>query len=396
MEPDVVVVGGGAIGVTAAYELARRGAGVTLLERDGSIGAGCSSGNAGLISPSHSAPLPTPEALRSLLRPGGPLGFRPAPRSLPWLARFALACRADRAERGRRLLAELTSVSLELHAQLAALGTSFERRGMLVVYSGEDAFAHARRQAEETARALGGIEAAEVEPALRPGLAGAVLHPDEAHLDPLRYVQAVGAAAASVGAELRTGVEVRALRRRHGGLVVETVDGELRPQTVVLAAGVWTSRLVRGLVPLPLTGGKGYHVDLEPAAGDPTRPIVLPETRTAITPLEGRLRLTGTVEVAGLDASLRPSRVDAVRRAADVLRDRGGRRTLDVWAGLRPCTPDGLPAIGLAAPGVVVATGHAMKGIALAPVTAHLVAELAAGDPPSHDLAPFDPARFSR
>ena len=411
MEPDVVVVGGGAIGVTAAYELARRGARVTLLERDASLGAGCSSGNAGLISPSHSAPLATPDALRSLLRPGGPLGFRPTLGSLPWLARFALACRADRAERSRRILDELTAASLELHAELATLGTSFERRGMVVVYSGEAAFARARREAEppvsdpsrrqvrddrSPARAFGGSQAAEIEPALRSGLAGAVLHPDEAHVDPARYVTAVGAAAFSAGAELRTGVEVRALRRRHGGLVVETVDGELRPRTVVLAAGVWTSSIARGIgFRLPLTGGKGYHVDLEAGPGDPVRPIVVPGTRTAITPLDGRLRLTGTLEIAGLDPSLRRSRVDLVRRAADVLCDVGGRRTLDVWAGLRPCAPDGLPAIGLAAPGVVVAAGHAMKGIALAPVTARLVAELAADEPPSHDLAPFDPGRFS-
>jgi D-amino-acid dehydrogenase len=437
VEPDVVVVGGGAIGVTAAYELAQRGARVTLLEREASLGAGCSSGNAGLISPSHSAPLATPDTLRSLLRPDGPLGFRPALDSLPWLARFALACRADRAEHSRRILGELTAASLELHAELAALGTSFERRGIVAVYSGEAAFVRARREAEppvsdtsqrqeareqalstparaseppavsETsqrhlrdrtapARVLGGTQAAEVEPALRSGLAGAVLHPAEGHVNPARYVDAVGAAAASAGAELRTGVEVRALRRWHGGLALDTVNGELRPQTVVLAAGVWASGLARGLgLRLPLTGGKGYHVDLEAGPGDPVRPLLVPETRTAITPLDGRLRLTGTLEIAGLDASLRPSRVELVRRAAEVLRDVGERRTLDVWAGLRPCTPDGLPTIGLAAPGVVVATGHAMKGIALAPVTARLVAELAAGETPSHDLAPFDHGRFN-
>jgi D-amino-acid dehydrogenase len=120
-------------------------------------------------------------------------------------------------------------------------------------------------------------------------------------------------------------------------------------------------------------------------------------TRTIATPLDGRLRLAGTLELAGLDLSIRPVRVEAIRRAAArVLGNQAGRRVLDVWSGLRPCTPDGLPVIGSPAgvPGLVLATGHAMKGLSLAPVTARLVAELVAGAPPSRDLSPFSPDRF--
>ena len=403
MEPDVVVVGGGAIGVTAAYELARRGARVTLLERGDELAAGCSAGNAGLISPSHSLPLATPAALREGLRSlgssGTALGLRPRLRTLPWLVRFALACRTDRAHRGMLALRAFSAASLERHGELAELGTGFERRGILSVYVTDAAFEAARREAASaglTAEVLPGEAAAELEPSLRAGLAGAVLHPEEAHVDPLRYVQALGAAAASAGADLRTRVEVRALRRRHGGVEVETSGGTLRPETVVLAAGAWTAGLARGLgVRVPLTGGKGYHVDLAAEAGDPKLPLLLPESRSAVTPLDGRLRLTGTLEVCGLDATVRPARVDAVRRAAGILRDRDGRGG-DVWAGLRPCTPDGLPVIGRPerAPELVLATGHAMKGIALAPATAVAVAALATGEQPSYDVSAFSPDRF--
>ena len=239
---------------------------------------------------------------------------------------------------------------------------------------------------------LGPDEVRRLEPALTGELAGGIFHPEEAHCDPRGFVDAVGRAAAEVGAEIRTGVEVRRLRP---GLVVETGEGELRPRAVVLAAGVWSSRLARpvGLF-LPLEGGKGYHVDLETGPNDPKVPLFMQEARTIATPLRDRLRLSGTLELAGLDLTISERRVGAIRRAfRRVLGDDSGRRIIETWAGLRPCTPDGLPVIGRV-DGVVVATGHAMKGLSLAPVTAKLVGELVAGESPSYDLAPFSPRRF--
>jgi len=405
VEPDVVVVGGGAVGVTAAYELARRGLRTVLLER-GELGGGCSSGNAGLVCPSHSHPLATPaalrEGLRSLARRDGVLGLRLRPATAAWLARFVAACREERAERGAAAIRSVSVASLELHAELAALGTGFERRGIVSVFETEARLAAGRAEADRLglrARPLSAVEARALEPGLGGAVAGAVYFPDEAHLEPLGYVRALARAAAAAGAELRAGVEVRALRARPGGIAVEAGGATLRPRTVVLAAGAWSARLARGLgVFLPLTGGKGYHVDLAPAPGDPALPLLLQEARTAVTPLPGRLRLAGTLEVAGLDLSVHRGRVEAIRRAAARVLGHGGREVLDVWAGLRPCTPDGLPVIGSpdGLPALVLATGHAMKGLSLAPVTARLVAELAAGEAPSHDLTPFAPGRFRR
>jgi len=382
----VIVVGGGAIGVTAAYELARRGVRTTLLER-GELGGGCSSGNAGLVCPSHSAPLATPaalaEGLRALPRGGGAFSIRPRPGTLRWLARFAAACRSERAERATAAIRSLSLASLALHAELAPLGTGFERRGILSVYETEARLGAGTCAAERCglpARVLSPAEARTVEPALAGEIAGAVLYPDEAHVDPHRYVEAVGEAAAKAGADIQTGVEVHAL------------DG-LRAKTIVLAAGAWTGRLLRGV---PVTGGKGYHVDFAPSPDDPRIPLLLQEARSAVTPLGDVLRVAGTLEIAGLDLSLASGRVDAVRRAAVRVLGLDGREEVDVWAGLRPCTPDGLPVIGrpAARPELVLATGHAMKGVSLAPVTGRLVAELVTGEPPSHDLGPFSPDRF--
>jgi D-amino-acid dehydrogenase len=401
--PDVVIVGGGAIGTSTALELAGRGAAVTLLERGPELAAGCSAGNAGLICPSHSAPLANPAAVRNglrwMLKRDSPFYLKPRPKVLPWLARFLLAAR--RAETGGQVIRRLALASLELHAELAQrVETGFERRGILNVYASEETLTAGRREAEHSGlrfESLDSDQAFALEPALGPRTHGAVYYPDEAHCDPLSFVRAQGQAAVGLGADIRTGTEAR-LRRTAGAVVVETRDGDLRPKVVVLAAGVWAGRLARAIgIFLPLEGGKGYHVDLEPAETDPRLPTWLQESWVIVTPLPGRLRLAGTLELAGLDLSIDHVRADAVRRggvrAMPGLRE---RRVLDVWAGLRPCTPDGLPVIGrlTGLDGLIVAAGHAMKGTSLAPVTARLVAELVAGEAPSHDLEPFSPERF--
>jgi D-amino-acid dehydrogenase len=150
-------------------------------------------------------------------------------------------------------------------------------------------------------------------------------------------------------------------------------------------------------VPLPVEGGKGYHVDLEPGPGDPRIPLWFQETRVIATPLRGRLRLAGTLELAGLDLSVDPRRVNAVLRAGR----RGvtgldGRTVVEVWRGLRPCSPDGVPIVGRSqrVENLILATGHGMMGLTLAPITARLVGEIVSGEPPSVDLEPLSPDRF--
>jgi D-amino-acid dehydrogenase len=379
---------------------------VTLLERGRELASGCSAGNAGLLCPSHSTPIANPASLhnglRWMLRRDSPFRLAPRPAALPWLARFTLAARASRAQVSAAAIRRLSVESLELHAALAAEGldTGFERRGVLNVYataeglaSGAAEAAHSRLRAET----LHAADLAALEPALAPAVGG-VYYPDEANCDPLRFVQAVGEAATAAGAAVRTGVDVRALRRAGTGITIETSEGSLRPGTVVLAAGAWSGRLARTAgVFLPLEGGKGYHVDLESGPGDPHIPSWIAESWVIATPLPGRLRLSGTLELAGLDTRIVRARVEAIRRgAARGIRGLEGRRVREVWAGLRPCTPDGLPAIGRSdgVDGLILATGHAMKGISLAPITGRVVADLVTGTEPSHDLELFDPDRF--
>jgi D-amino-acid dehydrogenase len=379
----VAIVGGGAIGVCCALELARRGARVRLYERGPSLASGCSAGNAGLICPSHSNPIANPASLRNGLRwmwkRDSPFYLRPRPAVLPWLGRFALASRHW--EEGAHILRELSVASLELHATLGAeLGTTFERTGTLNVYEtqeGLEAEARAAARAGLPFEVLGADGTRRFEPALVGPVVGSVRYPREGRVDPRRFVESVGRAAVDAGAEIRTGVEIRSI-------------DELDAETVVVAAGTWSKELVR----LPLEGGKGYHVDFERADDDPHVPVWVQETWTIATPLPDRLRLSGTLELAGLDLSISQRRVKTIHAGGERwFRGLRRRPVLETWAGLRPCLPDGLPAIGRLGR-VVVATGHAMKGVSLAPVTGRLVAQLIAGEQPEQDLGLLRPDRF--
>ncbi len=397
----MLVIGAGAIGAAVAYALAQRGARVAVLERS-HITRGCSYGNAGLICPSHAEALASPGAIRNglvwMTRRDSPFHVRPRPALVPWLARFGAAALPRRSATSTAVLRALAIASLRLHAaQARSLPTSFVRAGILSVYESRRAFA--RAVVPEGARLLSGDAARELEPALAPGLAGAIHHPHEAHCDPESYVAALIQASRSLGAEVRTGVEVLSIQRTNGRVTtLDTTAGRLRAETVVLAAGAWTRPLAREVgVHLPLEGAKGYHVELERQPLEAGIPIYMEDARVVATPLGERLRLSGTLDLSGLDVRVDPVRVGALRRAAgQTLRLPRAVRTVQVWRGLRPCAPDGLPIVGPAGglENLILATGHAMLGITLAPVTAEIVADMVDGTPPRYDAAPLSPSRF--
>lgn len=412
--PDVLIIGGGAIGCACAYELAQRGATTMLIERGATVGAGCSYGTAGLISPEHAMPIANPTALRQGLRwmldPSGPFALRLRPALVPWLIRFALASTTAHARRSAPVLRGLAERGLELHAEYARRGldTGFQHRGSVSLYETAAEFRTAARESQRhgvrgsagsAARILDGPQLAGLGLSVGPGVAGAIHFPKDAHCDSYRFVTAVGAAAALAGATLRTAVQVKRLIRTRSRITgVETSEGIIHPKEVILSAGAWSGPLAREVgVFVPVEGGKGYHVDLTAGPADPQVPVYMQESRVIATPLQGRLRLAGTLELTGLDQSLNDRRLTAVRRAGERnLNGLAGRQVVETWSGLRPCTPDGLPMIGRtgALDNLMIATGHALKGLALAPITGRLVAEIVGGGPISFDIAPVRPDRF--
>lgn len=414
MSERIVIVGGGAIGATAAYELAAAGHSVTLVERGHTVGTGSSAGTAGLLAPSHAGTLATPQAVRDGIRwmtkRDSPFYIRPSARIVPWLVRFGWAAfRPGQVQQASDLLRALSRDSLSLHAELLASGvpTTLEQRGVLYTYETEEAFEHARAslpRAEElglTVSALTLPEAQALEPAVTDTIAGAVYSKEEGHLDSLLYVQAITDAAVAAGAGLRLDTDVVGFGTEDDRISeLQTTAGPLPLDgaTVVLAAGVWSRGLGRRLgLSILLEGAKGYHVELAATDRDPRLPIYMHEARVIATPYPDRLRLAGTLELAGDDASIDEVRLAALQKsAARNVGGLAGRTPIHVWRGFRPTPPDGMPLLGRSSKhaNLVIATGHAMTGVALAPVMARLVREVVERTAPSYDLSLMDPNRF--
>ena len=418
----VVVVGGGVIGLCVAFSLSQRGVPVTVVDA-GPGGKAASHVNAGWIVPSLAEPVPAPgliaTSLRWMLKSDSPLYIDPRllrdPAFLRWTLHFWRHCNARDYLAATEATAAFGARSLALYDQLRGAGVRFEehRDGILFAYRSPRALEHdyaalepIRRFGSEISPFMDGDGVRVLEPALSEAVTGGYWLPRERSLRPdtlvrglLDYLQRHGVQIVqdrAVGGIETTGRQATAV----------VVGGErIVAESVVVAAGAWTPRLLRPLgVRLPIAAGKGYSIDLSPQPlPEPVRrPLYLHESRVAITPLEGMIRLAGTMEFSGLNHDVRRERVTAIANAASWAL-RGWPATtpmagpgVRVWSGARPLTPDGLPVIGWLAGyrNLAVASGHAMLGVTLAPATGEAVADLlTTGDPPEL-IAPFAPDRF--
>lgn len=406
---EIVVIGAGAIGASTAYALARDGHEVVVLDR-GAVGMGASAGTACMVTASHAERMATRamllEGIRFLPDPAGPFSLRPRPRLLPWLARFTAASLTGDAHGGTALMRTLAIESVELHRAWAReLETGLVEAGTLNVYlteaglAGREAAVAEHREAGMRVELLDAAGVRERQPAIL-GAEGAAFYPDDAHVDSLVFTQRVAAAAERRGAQVLEGIEVLGVTRSPAELRLQTTSGIIKAQRIVLAAGVWSPRLAHDLgVTLPLVGAKGYHVELEGLQTAVRQPVYLFETRVVATPVGNRLRLAGTLELGSDPDALSRRRMDAVLEAGTRhIAGVAGTRVSHVWRGLRPMSSDGMPIIGRTPTDdrVLVATGHGVLGITLAPRTAELIATLISGSELAPELGPLDPARFRR
>jgi D-amino-acid dehydrogenase len=416
MSRSVLIIGGGVIGLCTAYYALRSGLRVTVLEREAPGHDGCSLGNAGLIVPSHFVPLAAPGmvamGLRMMLRPASPFYIRPRLNRdlLGWCWKFRRAGTVEHVARASPLLRDLLLASRCCYDELAAESGNefgFVRNGLLVLCQSEERLheetlvAGAARGLGLSAEVLTPEEAAKLQPDLHMEIAGAIHFADDGHIVPQRLMAWLIRVVEQGGAEFRWSTEVSGWRSGKGRIeAVQTPRGEFSADEYVLAAGSWSPSVARELgVHLPLQPGKGYNVTLPHPKRLPRLPMILAEARVAVTPMENAVRFAGTMEMAGLDRSINPRRVDAILRAvprylpelaADDLPD------APAWSGLRPCSPDGLPYLGRLQPygNLSVTTGHAMLGMSLGPITGRLMAEILSGSAPSLAIDALSPNRF--
>jgi len=413
---QVVVIGGGIAGLACAWYAVQDGHRVTLLDRGGPEGDRCSLGNAGMIVPSHFVPLASPDAvlggLLSLANPRSPLRVAPRldPEYLRWCWQFLCAARASRVALAAPALRDLALLGRRGYEALTLLwpqGVPLAEHGMLMLARSASGL-RAERRAAKLAQRLGmPVEildreaAAALEPGIELSIAGAVRYPLDAHTVPQRLVATLCAALADAGVDLRWNTEVAGFERQGSRVSgAATAAGLVGGDEFVIAAGAWSAGLARTIdLPLPLMSGKGYSFMLPAPRARPHACALLTEAKIAVTPMGDALRFAGTLELCGLDRTIDQRRVAAMIDAIQRYYPQFGPADfagITPWAGLRPCTPDGLPYLGRTrrADNVILATGHAMMGVTLAPATGRVVSDIIAGREPAVGVGMFRADRF--
>jgi D-amino-acid dehydrogenase len=412
----VIVIGGGVIGCATAYFLNKLGWRVRIVE-SGRIGRGCSHGNCGFICPSHVLPLTMPGAvwpvMKRMFRRDSAIHLKPRwdPALWLWLARFARSCRRESMLRAAAARYALLTSSMALYRQFIAdesLEIEWADRGLLLVFSSPHELA-AHQESAEYLRTEYGITAtpydsrqlAALEPALRPGPAGAWHYPGDAHLRPDRLMGALASLLRSRGVEIHEETIVTRLRLNNGrARAIETSAGALEADAFVLAAGARTAQFAAQLgCRIPIQPGKGYSITMPRPNRAPRMPIIFEEHHVAITPWESGIRIGSTMEFTGYDTTINQRRINLFKQvAAESLIEPPTGPVEEEWYGWRPMTFDDVPCIGPApkVPNVVVAAGHGMVGMATAMATGKLAAELVTGVEPHVDPTPYSLTRFGK
>lgn len=409
---DVVVIGGGAVGVCCAYYLARAGHGVRLLERE-TLGAAASWGNSGLLTTSACAPEAAPgvmlQALRWAVRRHGAFRIRPRfdPAFIQWLLLFRAHCTESAAEAATRYLRDRVRENTALIAELArttAGDFGFRYNGVLVLYTSERGLAEGQKGAAALA-GLGipsvhktAVEARGMEPRVTQSVLAGIHYPEDAHVDPAALVQHVASLARAEGVRIDERTPVVHLSGAHRVELVETPDEVIHPDRVVIANGSWAPALTRQVAaPMLVEPGKGFSLTYPAGSEVFMRPLRLHEARTVVSSMGANVRITSKLDLVGLNTRVRESRARSGAGAARrYLSLPPGDDRARLWAGLRPLAPDGLPYLGRSSRigNLFLATGHGHMGISLCALSGQTIAQLASGDVPPFDVLPLRPDRF--
>ncbi len=361
--PDVIVIGGGVMGLAAAREIRKRGLAVTLLER-GQTGRAASWASAGIV--------------------GAPTG----PSNEP----------------GHRLQSLSRRLWPGFAAQLreeSGLDPEFRETGCLIPALTADDAADLDRSIRhgliEQGRLLTGAEAREIEPGLSPAAIAAAWRP-AGNVENRRLCKALELVDRQLGVEIRTGAEVRSIvyaKDRAAG--VELVDGTLAADQVVVAAGAWSGSLPGCRPALPVVPQRGQILALDRGSVAVNHVVMAPDDPYLVPRADGRIVIGATREMAGWDASTTAGGIGWLLASAIQLVPALAQCVVhEIWTGFRPLSRDGVPFIGQgAAEGLYVVTGHGPSGIGPMPGTIALLVALMFGEAPPLDPTPFDPLRFA-
>ncbi len=414
MRKKVVIVGGGIIGLCCAYYLNEEGHEVVVIDKS-NIQSGASFVNAGYLVPSHIIPLAAPgminQGIRYMFNTSSAFYMKPRmePDFLKWAWYFKKSSTAAKVKKAIPVIKDINLLSKELYFAIKASGDlgdfHLEKQGLLMVYQ-TTKYEEAEAKTAERVRAFG-LEVrhldSEAIKALQPDrelhALGAYHYLCDAHTTPGEFMNGMTAFLSKAGVQIHRNETVKSftvLNNRITGIVTD--KGNFDTDEVILAAGSWSAGLAKKLaVPLPLQAGKGYCIDIEESTGI-RMPTLLCEAKIAVTPMSGCTRFAGTMEFSGINSTIRRERVAAIIKGVEQYYK--GFRIPEQYRerakyGLRPVSPDGLPYIGRVSTlkNLLLATGHAMMGWSLGPVTGKLISELVSEKKLSLDISPFHPER---
>lgn len=411
----IVIIGAGIIGLMCAYRLHERGHSVVLLDAD-APGAGSSDGNTGWIVPVLSGPIPAPglelTAMRWIMSRDSPLriNLRDLPWLAPWLWQFRSFCNDEDYSRGLEALGHLNRHTLESFDELRREGLSFEmyQSGLMFVARNAKYLEHILEDLQhlsgygfDSGTLLDAKEVRDFEPKLSDSIGGGVYVSDQRHLKPESLIEALVDRLRSSGILIYAGERVRSIEidaRSCNVKGVNTTSGRIDGDMFLVAAGAWSGQIARMMgIKIPIRAGIGYSVNTTSSEWQLKTPLYLTEAKVACSPFTNSTRFAGLMELSRTGATYDLSRCDTILRAASQFLD--VRETASIaskWAGMRPLTPDGLPVIGRL-PGLengFIASGHAMLGVTMAPVTAKLISDMISRSSIAYDTSPVDPSRF--
>ena len=402
-----VVIGGGVAGLWTAWGLAEVGFSVTVLEA-GKAGSGASWGNAGWVCPAQAGPLPEPgiiaHGFKTMAKKDSALHFTPAAalRLGPWIARFAKHCNEHDYDKGVAAFSALGYPSFKLIEDLG-LDEHVDKTGLLAISNSRqdvekfvDKIAPLAGFGQTVSEVLVGDAVQDVDPVVPTGQS-AVLLSDHWQIVPHTYTAALLEKVRAAGVEVLEDQPVISFDARDGFVQgVRTGSRRFATDRVVIASGASAAHFTRQLgFPLPLTGGKGYSIDVRPGRM-PRQAIDSLDSHVALSPMGQTMRIVGGMDFSNSPGRIPPGRVKSLRRSAERIVGPWTDESRP-WAGLRPVAPDGLPLLGRLDPrsNAYVASGYSMLGMTISPAAGiHLAEAIASGD--DGTTGPFSPQRFRR
>lgn len=409
-----MIIGGGIVGLCSAYFLQKEGHKVTVLDKS-DITSGASFVNAGYITPSHIIPLASPgmisKGIKWMFNSSSPFYMQPRWDTdfFKWSWYFHKSSTKEKVELAIPLIKEINIISRELFTSIKNSGDlgdfQLERKGLLMLYKTDKEGEHEMQVAKKASylglevSSLNKKELDTLQPNVTMNVKGAIHYECDGHTTPTEFMKKMLEYLKRSGVIIKTNEEVIDLSTENGRIIkVTTNKNDYSPEEVVLAAGSWSDNLSKKLnIKLPIQAGKGYRINVPRPTGI-TIPAILMEAKVAVTPMTEYTRFAGTMEFSGINDVIRKQRVEAIANATTEFYPEikiSEAEKLDAKSGLRPVSPDGLPYIGKSSSlkNLTVATGHAMMGWSLGPVTGKLVSEIISDKKTSMDINSFSPNR---